>query len=457
MKKSKKLLALLLAVLLAVSALALPVSAAGAGSIGTRYPTVFVHGLMGWGSYDRINDIVPYWGMTTGDLMTYLQGQGCECYSASVGPLSSAWDRACELYAQLKGTVVDYGAAHAAKYGHSRWGQDFTGAGSNSFTKLLPGVWDAKHPINLVGHSFGGATIRLFADILADGSAEEQAYSRAHPDAARPLSDFFTGGKGDWVHSLTTVAAPSNGTTFIEANSDATAAAAVLVTAMAKTLGISDLKGVYDFRLEQFGIYADPDETICQALTRVLSSGFLLHNDNAFEDLTIDRATDLNKGIEMQGAIYYFSYYGNRTCYNSTTKSYQPTLRMWLPFQPFSLKMCRYSGTTAGWYFDGYGAGLKTVRVAPTKVNKTWQPNDGMVNVVSGQWPFHYDRRGVRHDDNHAPGTVGMTGAKTAVWYVMPEQSVDHIGFVGSFFNEDILSTHAFYRGLMSNIVNCGG
>ena len=65
MKKSKKLLALLLAVLLAVSALALPASAAGAGSIGTRYPTVFVHGLMGWGSYDRINDIVPYWGMGT--------------------------------------------------------------------------------------------------------------------------------------------------------------------------------------------------------------------------------------------------------------------------------------------------------------------------------------------------------------------------------------------------------
>ena len=30
----------------------------------TNYPVVFVHGLLGWGSYDDINPYIPYWGMT---------------------------------------------------------------------------------------------------------------------------------------------------------------------------------------------------------------------------------------------------------------------------------------------------------------------------------------------------------------------------------------------------------
>ncbi len=52
---------------------------------------------------------MPYWGMTTGSLPDYLATKGYETYAASVGPLSSAWDRACELYAQLVGARTDYG------------------------------------------------------------------------------------------------------------------------------------------------------------------------------------------------------------------------------------------------------------------------------------------------------------------------------------------------------------
>ena len=74
-------------------------------------PVVFVHGLMGWGERAGINSVLPYWGMTTGSLTAYLNSSAGETYSATVGPISSAWDRACELYAQLTGTTVDYGAA----------------------------------------------------------------------------------------------------------------------------------------------------------------------------------------------------------------------------------------------------------------------------------------------------------------------------------------------------------
>ncbi len=87
-----------------------------------KYPMIFVHGMFGWGADEGIDKKLPYWGATTGNLMEFLQESGYECYSVSVGPLSSAWDRACEMYARIMGTTVDYGKAHAEKFGHRRFG-----------------------------------------------------------------------------------------------------------------------------------------------------------------------------------------------------------------------------------------------------------------------------------------------------------------------------------------------
>ena len=71
----------------------------------TNYPYVFVHGLMGQGDYDPHYKIMPYWGMFGGELLGKLDKKGYSCYAASVSGTASAWDRACELYAQLTGTV----------------------------------------------------------------------------------------------------------------------------------------------------------------------------------------------------------------------------------------------------------------------------------------------------------------------------------------------------------------
>ena len=72
---------------------------------------IFAHGLSGWGSYDKAYQRMPYWGMRGGDLMAFLREKGYDCHAASVSPTGSAWDRACELYAQLAGKRTDYGAA----------------------------------------------------------------------------------------------------------------------------------------------------------------------------------------------------------------------------------------------------------------------------------------------------------------------------------------------------------
>ena len=127
---------------------------------GNHYPIVMVHGLFGWGQRDKIFSIMPYWGMTTGSLTDYLSAKGYETYAASVGPLSSAWDRACELYAQLAGTRTDYGVKHAQDFGHERYGIDYK-------QPLFDG-WGTERAVNLVGHSFGGATTRLFLEILTN-------------------------------------------------------------------------------------------------------------------------------------------------------------------------------------------------------------------------------------------------------------------------------------------------
>ncbi len=174
-------------------------------SWNTNYSYVFVHGLMGWGSYDAQYKLMPYWGMFGGDLMKYLDRQGFDCYAASVAGSASAWDRACELYAQLTGTVVDYGKAHSEACGHERYGKDFTG-------KALIPEWDNEHKINLLGHSFGGATMRLFASLMAAGDEAERA---ATPE--NEISGLFTGNKADWIYSLTSLSAPHNGTTAYEA------------------------------------------------------------------------------------------------------------------------------------------------------------------------------------------------------------------------------------------------
>ena len=177
--------------------------------------------------------------MTATDVMKHLRSCGADVYAASVGPISSAWDRACELYAQLTGTVTDYGAAHAEKYGHDRYGRDYSGG---KYNKLIQGTWDAQHPINLVGHSFGGATSRQLATFLKIGNAEEQAYMAAHPEAGT-ISPLFTGGKANWIYSLTALAAPSNGTTFIEANGGFTYMMADLTVSSGQGPGPHALQG----------------------------------------------------------------------------------------------------------------------------------------------------------------------------------------------------------------------
>ena len=121
---------------------------------------------------------------------------GFQTYAVNVGKFTSNWHRACETYAQLKGTRVDYGVCHAREFGHLRYGVDYTG-------QAMYPEWDENHKVHLLGHSMGGQTIRTLERLLREGSG--------CPEDNSPL---FQGGK-NWITSLTTLSAPLDGTTLI--------------------------------------------------------------------------------------------------------------------------------------------------------------------------------------------------------------------------------------------------
>lgn len=446
--KKKRIIALLAALVLTVSLFAIPVSAqtsSAASEDPSKLPTVFIHGFLGWGDYDQITPIIPYFGMTVGSVTQYLNSKGYDTYSASTGPFSSAWDRTCELYAQLTGTRTDFGIAHSKKYGHDRYGTDFTGH------PLIPDlVWDEDHPINLVGHSFGGAISRTLIDMLVNGRPEEVAASKA---AGEPVNPLFEGGKKGYIHSLTALEAPSNGSSCINAIPPLANGITSVAYTLTNILDLTPLKGIYDTDLDQFGIYSSENETIAETIERVLYSDFDEHHDSCLQDLTIAKACDMNKDLPVQPDIYYFNYYGNRTQRDANGVC-SPTSRMFFVLPLLSDPMCKFTGWTEDYYYDGYGEYETKVSVPSQYLGEEWQPNDGLVNVASGYCPYYINDAGERVYDPHVEVMDGETSFKKGIWHIFPERNFDHLGMVGGLFNEDRNEVMSFYDEVMANIAN---
>ena len=340
----------------------------------TNYKYVFVHGLSGWGSYDAVNNIMPYWGMMGGDLMEYLNDKGFDCYAASVASSSSAWDRACELYAQLTGTVVDYGKAHSEECNHERYGADYTG-------RALIASFSEEEKINLLGHSFGGATVRMFAHIMENGSETEIAAT----DSAE-LSDFFKGGKGDWIYSVVALAAPHNGTSAYCITTD--------------DVPVEEKETLFDCVKRE----------IQNAMSNMIGSATAEKDtekaewDSAAYDMYIDNALEMNKSIETLENTYYFSIPCSATVKNDNG-TYSPVESKMEPlFVSSSKAMGAFVGETKGGYV----------------IDESWQENDGLVNTISAKAPSSSPAK-----------DYDAENVEKGVWNIMPTYDGDHMSLQG--------------------------
>ncbi len=352
---------------------------------------VFVHGLSGWGSYDESYKKMPYWGMRGGDLIAYLREQGFSCYAASVAPTGSAWDRACELYAQISGTRVDYGEAHSKKYRHERFGRDFTG------NALIP-TWDENTRLVLLGHSFGGVTVRLFAELLSNGDPEEKTAGTAD------ISPLFMGGMGGRIHSIVTLAAPTNGTTAYDLFTD-----------------------------PKF----DPDEVQVpwwsKPLANMMSKGTKPRMDDRDErdyaghDMHIDNAIEINRKIRTEPYVYYFSVPCSFTV-NQKDGTHRPKHKMEPLFVMRACQIGAYSGKTAG--------GLE--------IDESWRENDGLVNTVSATAPSGAPSKPL-DENNIGPG----------VWNIFPTVDGDHMWLQGGLMRKhDIRDLYLKMLRLIDHLYN---
>ena len=409
MKSGIKIIAVLLSAAVIVGGLG-TLEYMGAFGKQEPYPYVFVHGLNGWGTSASGDNLVDYWGATAGNLMEMLEAQGVACHAPSVGEFNSAWDRACELFAQLTGGTVDYGAIHSEKYGHERFGRSYD-------TPMIPdwGKRTGTRKINLIGHSFGGASVRTFAQLMAEGNEAERA---ASGDAVSPL---FEGGKENWIFSITALAAPHNGTTLLYALAGDSSGDLIsgLLEGVLSLLDITNARAL----LERFGL--SPDGKAGPSFDEMVA---LSHTeDNCYAELTLAGAQKLNEWVKPLPNVYYFSYPYDATK-NALISVLNPARRvgaseMTLVLQPLGAILGAYNKNT----------------VNDIPVDDTWLPNDGMVNTISETAPFGDPKT-----------DFSAEKIERGVWNIMPTQRGDHGKAIGLFQSKEWLMD--FYMEQISRI-----
>ena len=345
-----------------------------------QYPMVFVHGFLGWGPEELLG--YKYWGGTALDIERYLKEQGFTVYIASVGPISSNHDRACELFYQIKGGRVDYGEAHSKQYKHRQFGKNHKGKYSQ---------WDREHPIHLVGHSMGGQTCRVLVELLAQ--------------------DYFGMGTDDsWVKSVTTISTPHNGTTLATLVNKLSGGFAEEFVSGFLGLAGSNWK-VYNFDMDHWDIFPKPDESMHDFLKRIDD---LLgeSEDLSMHDLLPLGAKKLNQRVRTASNVYYFSYATEETyVLNPETGCEWARPSMNPIFWPYAYSMGHYKGN----------------EVSPPSA---WWKNDGIVNTISMKAPF--DATIVAYDGNPRPG----------VWtYMGLVEKKDHGKIIGHFQDPVVTGT----------------
>ena len=317
-------------------------------------PVIFVHGLMGWGPGELAT---PYWG----EMNAVKDDQPLPVFEASVGPVSSYHDRACELAAQIMSTRTDYGERHAAEAGHARFGDDQ----ANGFHPS----WSEASPVHLVGHSAGAHTALYLQRLLA--------------------GDYWGwGSSANWIKSVTCIAGVLNGSTLTYMLGSDKATGLIEPRSVAN-LALHGVKlftlatgGAFD---ERFKVGLDhwlprrEGDSLRETFRRLKETPFAKGEDNLAYCLTLQGCRKANAQVNTNPGTFYMSYVTEQTTRSATLGVHLPEFRKMNPaLYPSAIYQGRFHSDIE--LIPNWGDGMLE--------ESKWHGNDGAVSAISQRHPF---------------------------------------------------------------------
>ena len=400
----KKLTAVVLCIIILIFSSAVPCFAAPAGVEKEGYPYVFIPGMVGWGTDFPHYDKFPYWGggFKLGqfdNLMDILNLAGVEAYAANPGPFNSAWDRSCEVFAALTGTVVDYGEAHSKAHNHDRFGFSYEGKA------LMGEPWNMKDKINLLGYSFGSEVARLLTSLLTFGNEEEVNAT------GESTSELFKGGYSS-INACITLSAPHNGTPLANALVDTKVPMMLLATVfhfIGCTLGNNI--GPVSLQLGHFGVTPKQgQQRVAFNLSKLIN--YYKSKDNCGYDMTIRGAQELNSIIKMSPDTYYYSFGTYSTVTNEESGRQNIVGNTSWMFRPTSLVLQIMEG----------------MKIDGIKLVDDWAIHDGVIPLASSRFPAIDEAFAKSYEEVMEK----KESVERGIWYYMePIFGMDHFDFCG--------------------------